>query len=92
MSSKNQPSGSWDEQLRYWIQLLSNTRSKLEKLHLEVREAPHGIESTWVEKLQDEIEECDQEIKDINVKIREAEEGRKQALKKQMEKVGQQPR
>ncbi|RPB25684.1 hypothetical protein L211DRAFT_836419 [Terfezia boudieri ATCC MYA-4762] len=87
MSSKNQPSGSWDEQLQYWTQQLINTRSKLRNLDQE--ENPDGIDPTSVEKLQNEIE---QEIKGISVKLQEAEEGRKNALKKQMEKEAQKGR
>ena len=44
------------------------------------------MESTWAEKLQARIEVCEQELAEINIKVREAEEGRKETLKKQMEK------
>ncbi|KAF8458666.1 hypothetical protein BGX38DRAFT_1264972 [Terfezia claveryi] len=58
-------------------------------LVLGMQEIPDGIDSTWIKKVQNEIEAYEQEIMDIYAKIQEAEEGRKNDLKKQMEKEAQ---
>ena len=86
MLSNNRPSGSWDDQLRYWVEQLSITQSKLRMLDSELLETSDRIET---EKLLNEIDACKLEIQQIQVNIQVAEAGRKQTLKTQMEKEAQ---